>query len=122
MKDSNSTTDQSFQCAHNSNFQMDVNGFRISIAFGPGMNVSDKNIKFSTQFDAPIKHRIWGTNTAEVLIWDRNDDPIVWDKIGSTVIGHCTSDTVARFISCLLNCPPNESPLEALIQAANAQD
>ena len=120
MVDSNSTTDQSFQCAHNSSFQMDINGFRISVAFGPGMHVKDKNIRRSTNFDAPMEHRIWGTNSAEILIWDRNDNPIIWDKLGSMVVGLCSSDTVARVIGCLVNWPSNESPKEALLQIMEA--
>jgi hypothetical protein len=120
-KTNNHHTDPKFTCGNNSNFQMDINGFRISIAFGPGCQVSDRGIRFNDDFDAPSNRMIWGSNDAEVLVWDRNGDPIVWDDIGGQVVGHCTPDTVARFIGCLVNCPVGDDPTQALRQINMAQ-
>ena len=119
MKWSNSDKDCAFQCARNSGFQMDVNGFRISIQFGPGNYISDSEIRFRMEHDDPTKFTHWGTDTAEVLIWDRNDVPINWDH-GDQVIGWVESDTVARLIGCLVNCPQDEDPTPALQQIVDA--
>ena len=92
---------EAFQIANNSNFQMDVNGFRISVFFGPGASVDDANIH-NWDVNAPMeaKYGIWGSNTAEVMIWDRNGDPIKWNN-GETKLGSCTSDMVTQFIVVL---------------------
>ena len=111
--------DQAFQSNNNSNFQMDINGFRISIFFGPGAYVNDQNIRYN-KFDAPMNHQIWGTDSAEVRIWNCKGIPIEWSN-GDTVVGFCSSDTVARFIGCLVSCPQGEDPTEALKQISNAQ-
>jgi len=98
---------------------MDINGFRISVAFGPGMYVNDKDIRYKSDYDTPMTFRVWGTDSAEVMIWDRNGNSITWDN-GDQVVGWCKSDTVARFISCLVNCG-DEDPVNALNQIYNAQ-
>ena len=120
-KTSNQIDDAGFTCGNNSNFQMNINGFRISIAFGPGCHVSDRNIRFNSDFDAPTNHMLWGSSDAEVLIWDRNGDPILWDDGGQQVCGMCSPDTVARFIGCLVNCPMGDDPTNALRQINMAQ-
>ena len=120
VQHSNSKKDEAFQCNNNSNFQMDVNGFRISVAFGPGMYVNDKDIRYKSDYDTPMMFRIWGTDSAEVMIWDRNGNSITWDN-NDQVVGFCSSDTVARFIGCLINCPQDEDPVNALNQIYNAQ-
>ena len=119
MNWSNSNKDCDFQSNRNSGFQMNVNGFRISIQFGPGNYVADGDIRYRTEQDAPATFHHWGTDTAEVLIWDRNDVPINWDH-GDTVIGWVESDTVARLIGCLVNCPQDEDPTPALQQIVDA--
>lgn len=120
MNWSNSDKDCAFMCGNNSNFQMDINGFRISIAFGPGMYVNDTSIRFSMSHDEPMKFRNWGTDSAEVRIWGRDGVPIKWDG-GDTVVGWLSSDTVARLIGCMINCPQDEDPVKALNQIVNAQ-
>ena len=120
MKISNIETDQAFQSNNNSNFQMDVNGFRISISFGPGAYVSDRDIRFNRDFDAPSNHRMWGTDSAEVRIWNRKGIPIEWSN-GDTVVGFCSSDTVARFIACLVWWAGNDDPTSMLNQIHNDQ-
>lgn len=119
MNWSNNDKDDAFTCNRNSGFQMDVNGFRISVQFGPGNYIADGDIRFRTDQDAPMSVQNWGTDTAEVLIWDRNDDHIKWDG-GDQVIGWVTSDTVGRLIGCLASCPPDFDPTAALNQIANA--
>jgi len=120
MNWSNSDKDCAFQSCRNSGFQMNVNGFRISIQFGPGNYIQDADIRYRTDQDAPTTFNHWGTDTAEVLIWDRNDDPINWGAENETVIGWVTSDTVARLIGCLVSCPPDFDPTQALQQIADA--
>ena len=119
MNWSNYNKDCDFQSNRNSGFQMNVNGFRISIQFGPGNYIQDSDIRYRTDQDAPTTFHHWGTDTAEVLIWDRNDAPIEWGA-GDTVIGWVTSDTVARLIGCLASCPPDFDPTQALQQIADA--
>jgi len=120
MQFSNSKLDQAFQCNNNSNFQMDVNGFRISVAFGPGMYVNDRDIRYKSDYDPPMTFRVWGTDSAEVMIWGKNGNPIVWSN-DDTVAGFCSSDTVARFIGCLVNWSDDDSPQRALSQIYDAQ-
>ena len=118
MSWSNYHKDSAFQCNGNSGFQMNVNGFRISIQFGPGNYIADGDIRFRTEQDAPMSVLHWGTDTAEVLIWDRNNMPIQWDN-KDEVIGWVTSDTVGRLIGCLASCPPDFDPTQALNQIAS---
>ena len=120
MNRSNSNKDCAFQCGGNSGFQMDVNGFRISIQFGPGNYIQDSDIRYRTDQDAPMSFRHWGTDTAEVLIWDRDNEPIKWEG-GDTVVGWVKSDTVARMIGCLASCPQDEDPTKSLHQIVQAQ-
>lgn len=121
MKLSNKDHDAAFTCGNNSNFQMTINGFRISIAFGPGSQVSDRDIRFDAVFDAPSQHMLWGSDDAEILIWDHNGDPIVWDGAGNQVIGCCKPDKVAQFIALLAKCPPVDfDPTDGLRRIHNA--
>ena len=120
MNWSNSNKEHSFRCDENSGFQMDINEFRISIQFGPGNYISDADIRHRTDQDAPMSFRHWGTDTAEVLIWDRDNEPIKWEG-GDTVVGWVKSDTVARMIGCLASCPQDEDPTKSLNQIIQAQ-
>ena len=119
MKWSNNNKDCAFQSNRNSGFQMDVNGFRISIQFGPGNYIADGDIRYRTEAHAPMTFKHWGTDTAEVLIWGRDNIAIKWDR-GDEVIGWVSSDTVARLIGCLASCPPDFDPTAALNQIADA--
>ena len=119
MNWSNSNKDCAFQSNRNSGFQMNVNGFRISVQFGPGNYVADGDIRYRTEQDAPMTFNHWGTDTAEVLIWDRNNMPIDWengDDRRDEVVGWVKSDTVGRLIGCLASCPPDFDPTQALNQ------
>jgi len=119
MSWSNSDKDCAFQSNRNSGFQMNVNGFRISIQFGPGNYIQDADIRYRTEQDAPMTFEHWGTDTAEVMIWGRDNISLKWDG-GDTVVGWVTSDTVGRLIGCLASCPPDFDPTQALNQIANA--
>ncbi len=110
------TVDPDFTCSNNSNFQLNVNGFRISVAFGPGMYVENET-RYSKE--NPKDQYIWGSKFAEILIWDRNGQAIEWDH-GDTVLGWCSSDCVARMIGCLASCPPDHDPKRALAQIEEA--
>ena len=54
-------------------------------------------------FDEPKNFNHFGTDSAEVLIWDRDCNAIKWRDKG-TVVGWCSSDCVAKFIGCLASC------------------
>ena len=119
MNWSNSNKDCAFVSNRNSGWGLDVNGFRISVQFGPGNYIEDGHIRYRTEQDAPMTFKNWGTDTAEVLIWDRGGIPINWDH-GDTVVGWVKSDTVGRLIGCLASCPPDFDPTQALNQIVTA--
>ena len=120
MNWSNSNKDCAFQCNRNSGFQMNVNGFRISIQFGPGNYIDDTDIRYRTEQDAPMTFEHWGTDTAEVMIWGRDNISIKWDG-GDTVVGWVKSDTVGRLIGCLSSCPSDFDPTQSLNQIISGQ-
>ena len=129
--------DSDFYTNMNKGFAMAINGFRISVQWGPG-NYVDREIR-NDDYDAPMQHSIWGCDTAEVMIWDRNGDPLFnlvpidhdtnqhdKEKLDANgghtdqVFGHCNSDCVARIISTLVNCG-DEDPRRAIVQIYEAQ-
>ena len=120
MNRSNSDRDCSFTSNRNSGWGLDVNGFRISVQFGPGNYIVDSDIRHRTEQEAPMTFQHWGTDTAEVLIWDRKGDPIKWDG-GDTVVGWVKSDTVGRLIGCLSSCPSDFDPTQSLNQIISGQ-
>jgi len=128
--------DSDFYTNHNKGFAMAINGFRISVQWGPG-NYVDREVRYDDH-DAPMQHNIWGCDTAEVLIWGRNDEPLfnlvpfdfdteeydkeMFDAQGGhidQVFGHCSSDCVAKMIGCLASCGDND-PRRAIAQIYNA--
>lgn len=79
MNDTDTRVESDFYTNGNKGFAMLINGYRISVQWGPG-NYVDKDVRYA-EHDSPMNIPIWGSNTAEVLIWDRNDDTlfgIVW--------------------------------------------
>ncbi len=64
-----------FYTNSNKGFAMAINGFRISVQWGPG-NYVDREIRYGNDYDAPMQHTIWGCDTAEVMIWGRNDEAL----------------------------------------------
>ena len=121
MKRSNTDRETDFYTNTNKGFAMAINGFRISVQWGPGNYISDMDIRRKMDLNHPMEYKIFGSDDAEVLIWDRDGESIKWDN-GDEVVGFCSSDTVARFIGCLINCPLGESPQRALNQIYSAQD
>ena len=136
MKHSNTDHNADFYTNANKGFAMAINGFRISVQWGPG-NYVDGEIR-NSDYDAPMQHSIWGCDTAEVMIWDRNDDPLfnlvpfdfdteeydkeMFEAQGGQVdqvFGHCSSDCVAKMIGCLASCGDND-PRRAIAQIYNA--
>jgi hypothetical protein len=61
--------DADFYTNHNKGYAMAINGYRISVQWGPG-NYVDREVRYGNDHDAPMQHNIWGCDTAEVLIWD----------------------------------------------------
>ena len=127
-----------FECNRNKGFSMNINGYRISVQFGPGNYISDMEIRRQMDRDDTIKHTVFGTDDAEVMIWGRDDAPLfdlvpfdhdtneydqeIFDANGghvNQVFGYCSSDCVARIISTLVNCG-DEDPRRAIAQIYNA--
>ena len=127
-----------FYTNSNKGFAMAINGFRISVQWGPG-NYVDREIRYGNDYNAPMQHTIWGCDTAEIMIWGRNDEPLfelipyyldpeerehdeTYVANGGhldQVFGHCSSDCVARIIGCLSSCG-DEDPRRAIVQIYNA--
>ena len=147
MKHSNiEGRDADFYTNHNKGFAMAINGYRISVQWGPG-NYVDREVRYGNDHDAPMQHNIWGCDTAEVLIWDEagrfapkgsgaslfetapwNDelDEYDFDWLNANqgghndqVFGHCTSECVAKMIGCLASCGDND-PRRSITQIYNA--
>ena len=119
----------------NKGFAMAINGFRISVQWGTG-NYVDSDIRYSNE--NPQEYNIWGCDTAEVLIWGRNDETLfdlvpfdfeteeydkeMFEAQGGhvdQVLGHCSSDCVAKIIGCLAHSD-DDDPRRAIAQIYNA--
>ena len=142
MKHSNTEgRDADFYTNMNKGFAMAINGYRISVQWGPG-NYVDREIRYGNDHDAPMQHNIWGCDTAEVMIWDEkgrfakhagsslfetapwNDETDEYDfewlckfQFGHNdqVFGHCSSECVAKMIATLSSCG-DEDPRNAIGQ------
>jgi len=127
---SGNRVDTDFYTNMNKGFAMMINGYRISVQWGPG-NYVDRDVRYADH-GAPMNTEIWGCDNAEVLIWDeqgrfaRNSpggslfDLAPWDNEADEydfdwcnrvqgghndqVFGHCSSDCVARMIGLLASC------------------
>ena len=145
-KQNNQEGDSNFYTNMNKGFAMAINGYRISVQWGPG-NYVDSDVRYDNH-DAPMQHNIWGCDTAEVLIWDEagrfapngsgaslfetapwNDETEEYDfdwlnanqgGYNDQVFGHCTSECVAKMIGTLSSCG-DEDPRKAIAQIYNAQ-
>jgi len=137
--------DSDFYTNHNKGFAMAINGYRISVQWGPG-NYVDSDVRYSRE--KPNEYNIWGCDNAEVMIWDEqgrfapngsgaslfetapwNDELDEYDfewcnKVqgghNDQVFGHCTSECVAKMIGCLASCG-DEDPRRSIAQIYNAQ-
>ena len=127
-----------FESNYNKGFAMNINGYRISVQFGPGNYISDMNIRKKMKHSDTMNYNIFGTDDAEVCIFDR-DDTTLFDIAPYTidtdegldafyeaqgghmdqVFGYCSSDCVARMIGCLASCG-DEDPRRSIVQIYNA--
>jgi len=138
MKMSNTPNEVDFECNRNSGFSMNINGYRISIQFGPGNYISDMDIRRKMDDYEPLNFRMFGTDDAEVMIWGRDNGTMFniaphtidtdegLDEFYAAqgghmdqVFGHCSSDCVARMIGCLASCG-DEDPRRSIVQIYNA--
>ena len=137
MRDNLTTASADFYTNRNKGFAMLINGYRISVQWGPG-NYVDREVRYGNDFDAPMQHETWGSGTAEVMIWDEQGrfarnvgaslfETAPWsDELdeydfewcntvqgghNDQVFGHCTSECVARMISTLVNCGDSDPRL-----------
>ena len=134
--------DSDFFTNANKGFAMAINGYRISVQWGPG-NYVDSDVRYSSE--KPNEYSVWGCDTAEVLIWDeagrfatngagtslfdpRYNGDIIHDKEymatqgghNDQVFGHCSSECVAKMIGVLSSCG-DEDPRRSIAQIYNAQ-
>lgn len=134
--------DSDFFTNANKGFAMAINGYRISVQWGPG-NYVDSDVRYSSE--KPNEYSVWGCDTAEVLIWDeagrfatngagtslfdpRYNGDIAHDKEflatqgghNDQVFSHCTSECVAKMIGVLSSCG-DEDPRRSIAQIYNAQ-
>ena len=122
----------------NKGYFMNVNGFRISVQYGPG-NYVGADIRYSRQpalqgdfkSNGPATNgmgvSVFQSNLAEVMIdtpvgmpnfqMSLGDDDIQ-GQMGhnDTVFGHCTSECVAKMIGCIASTPTGEDTRAALVQ------
>ena len=130
----NSERETDFESNYNKGFSMNINGYRISVQFGPGNYISDMNIRRQMKHRDTMNYNIFGTDTAEVMIWGRDDEPLfnlvpfdhdtdgydqeMFDAQGGhidQVFGYCSSDCVARMIGCLASFS-DDDPRRAIVQ------
>ena len=141
---SGNRVDTDFYTNMNKGFAMMINGYRISVQWGPG-NYVDGSVR-RADHDAPMNTEIWGCDNAEVLIWDeqgrfaRNAGASLFDLApwndeldeydldwcnrvqgghNDQVFGHCSSDCVARMIGLLASCGDSD-PRPGITQIYNA--
>ena len=128
----NNETD--FESYLNKGFAMNINGYRISVQYGPGNYISDMNIRRQMDRNDTMNYKVFGTDDAEVMIWGRDDEPLfnlvpfnhdtdeydqeMFDAQGGhidQVFGCCSSDCVARMIGCLASFS-DDDPRRAIVQ------
>ena len=113
---------KNFTSICNKGFVMAINGYSISVQYGPG-NYVDSDIRYSD--DNPMDHVVWESDLAEVMVTDLLNRPI-FDKgddyLDDAVLGHCTSETVARIISTLVHAQEGEDVRPAIVQIVEASN
>lgn len=90
-----------FTSVENRGFQIQFsNGWTISVQFGPGNYCERQGL----DYDAPLKERVWKSQTAEVAAWDSEgtwydlDNSRLLDKGDTGVYGYVDANTVAHYI------------------------
>lgn len=118
----------------NKGFSMEFNDFRISVQWGPGNYISDKDIRFAS-FGDSMNFWCFGSNDAEVMIYkdgsplfqplilfaDEMSDKekqLLEDQGGfqDQIFNFCSAICVAQMIGCLANCPKGGDPRKELVQ------
>ena len=113
---------KNFTSICNKGFVMAINGYSISVQYGPG-NYVDSDIRYSD--DNPMDHVVWESDLAEVMITDLLNRPLFNvgdDYFNDAVLGHCTSETVARIISTLVHAQEGEDVRPAIVQIVEASN
>lgn len=85
-----------FASNRNKGFAMTFeNGWTISVQWGVGnyCNVG----RSAENYNEPTKHESWKSETAEIAIWDKNDNWYNFEH-GDAVKGYCTANEVAEWI------------------------
>lgn len=111
---------KNFKSILNKGFEMNINGYLISVQYGPG-NYVDNDIRYSDE--NPLNCLVWDSNLAEIMITDLLNRSLFEtgdDYFDDAVLGHCDSDTVARIISTLIHAQPNEDVRPAIKQIVEA--
>ena len=113
-----------FGITYNKGYFMNINGYRISVQFGPG-NYVDADVRYgrqknvSNKYDAAMDFTVWQSNLAEVMIDIIADDGCIMNGVDS-VFGWCTAECVAKFIGCMANAQPGEDITAAINQIYNS--
>ena len=105
--------ESAFGITYNKGYFMNINGYRISVQFGPN-NYVDADIRYGRQknvdenkFDAAMNFTVWQSNLAEVMIDVIADDGCIMNG-DDMVFGHCSAECVAKFIGCIASAQPGD--------------
>lgn len=109
---------KSFISFNNSGYVMHINGYRISVQWGPG-TYSDNYNKRDKRYDEHKYLERYESDTAEVMIYGTN-----MERVCDFHLNYCDGDTVARIIGCMVNMPDGEdiSPsIQQIYEASQKQ-
>ena len=111
-----------FGITYNKGYFMNINGYRISVQFGPG-NYVDADVRYgrqknvSNKYDAAMDFTVWQSNLAEVMIDIIADDGCIMNTSNSDMVfGHCSVECVAKFIGCIASAQPEDDITKAINQ------
>jgi hypothetical protein len=113
---------KNFKSILNKGFEMNINGYSISVQYGPG-NYVDSDIRYSDE--NPLNCLVWDSDLAEVMITDLLNRSLFNkgdDYFDDAVLGHCTSETVARIISTLVHAQEGEDVRPSIVQIVEASN
>ena len=93
-----------FTSVENRGFQIQFsNGWTISVQFGPGNYCERQGL----EYDAPLKERVWKSETAEVAAWDKEgrwydfDNEVMLETNHTDVTGWVDTNKVAFYIDLI---------------------
>ena len=117
--------ESAFGITYNKGYFMNINGYRISVQFGPG-NYVDADVRYGRQknvdenkYDAAMNFTVWQSNLAEVMIDVIADDGCIMNG-DDMVFGWCSAECVAKFIGCIANAQPGDDITAAINQIYNS--